>query len=220
MAAIYGVNIKEQVTQEQVDKFLTIISREKRERIERFHFREDYLRSLYGDIIVRKEIEKLTGMKGEEVQFAANEYGKPHVIGVPDFHYNISHSGDWVVCVTSKYKCGIDVEKISEAHVDIAKRFFTERENEILASKDKESKKEYFFDLWTLKESYIKWRGEGLHIPLDSFSFEKRNGFFTLNPPCEDKVTLRQYNIAEGYKLAVCAEEDICGIQYVSMMQS
>ena len=35
----------------------------------------------------------------------------------------------------------------------------------------------YFYDLWTLKESYIKTIGKGLYTPLNSFSIKRITNF-------------------------------------------
>ncbi len=218
MANIYATNINELVKENQINYFLSIISEEKKRRIERFHFRADYIRSLYGDVIVRKVIEEKMKINCKDIQFDVNEYGKPYVLGVPDFQFNISHSGDWVVCITSLNECGIDIEKKTEVHMDIAERFFAESEYMALLNKKDEEQRDYFFDLWTLKESYIKYKGKGLKIPLNSFSFDKRNESFYLNPHIEEKVLFKQYNIQSGYSLSACVEERIQGLQYINMM--
>ena len=217
MAKIYVANINEVVEESQIAKFVDLISDEKREKIERFHFHEDYLRSLYGDILVRKGIETEFGIESKDITFDKNTYGKPFVVGIPDVHYNISHSGDWVVCIISRQECGIDVEKIDKAHMDIAKRYFTNAEYKTLETKVGEAQREYFYDLWTLKESYIKYKGKGLQIPLNSFGFEQRGGSFYLDSNNEEQLSFQQFTIDQGYKLSACVKEDITELNYVTI---
>ena len=67
---------------------------------------------------------------------------------------------------------GIDVEAISPefAGEEIARRYFSARELAELMALPTETRPEGFSLCWTRKEAYIKARGLGLQIPLDSFS--------------------------------------------------
>lgn len=67
---------------------------------------------------------------------------------------------------------GIDVEEVRVFDLCMAKQLFTEFEYwEILAA---ENKSLACFDIWTMKESYVKALGKGLAIPLDSFRVKKQ----------------------------------------------
>jgi 4'-phosphopantetheinyl transferase len=74
--------------------------------------------------------------------------------------------------VSWQWDLGIDVENMERAADEepLASQSFSRREREFLAQSPVELRRRRFFDLWTLKEAYIKARGEGLSIPLDSFS--------------------------------------------------
>ena len=125
-----------------------------------------------------------------------------------DFHFNISHSGDWVVLATGPSPLGIDVERIKDIDLDIAKRFFSGREYDDLMLKPDEERFSYFFNLWTLKESYIKAVGKGLSLPLDSFSMVMEDNRITIKTESDDNRFFRQYPVAAGYKLSICASGD------------
>jgi 4'-phosphopantetheinyl transferase len=74
--------------------------------------------------------------------------------------------------VVLDHEIGIDVENsIRKIDINIANRFFSKQESEVLGQTMENEKQNLFFDFWTLKESYIKARGRGLSIPLDKFSF-------------------------------------------------
>jgi 4'-phosphopantetheinyl transferase len=75
--------------------------------------------------------------------------------------------------VTSRFDVGVDVESPQRPTeiVGLARRFFAESEVESLRSRPPEQQRAIFFEIWTLKEAYIKARGRGLSIPLDSFAF-------------------------------------------------
>lgn len=109
--------------------------------------------------------------------FVRNEHGKPEVsgpIGAGSLRFNVSNTFGLVACaVTRDHDVGIDVE-CRERNSDglaIADRYFSVSEVAALRALPSERQTQRFFELWTLKEAYIKARGLGLAIPLGQFSF-------------------------------------------------
>lgn len=84
--------------------------------------------------------------------------GKPFLPGYPDFHFSLSHSGEWVVCAAGEYPLGIDLEQVRELRRGIAERYFSTEECGLLAGQPPDA----FFTFWTLKEAAVKATGEGL----------------------------------------------------------
>lgn len=208
MIEIFASNINNKVSEQKYKDFIHRISNEKRKRITNFHYKEDLLRSLYGDIIIRSQAINKKRIHNSDIIFEYNEYGKPFIMGLSNFEFNISHSGDWVVCAVGEKKIGIDIEKMSNPIIDVAMNFFSNYEfNELMQKRDEEQT-DYFFDLWTLKESYIKWRGNGLSIPLDSFEFKKRE-YYHIFPEISEKVKFNQFILDKVYKVAVCSEDEV-----------
>jgi len=155
---------------------------------------------------VRKVLIEEINLRNEEIQFSINAYGKPYCDFLDDFHFNVSHSESWVVCAVDCYPVGIDIEKISTIDLDISKNFFSGKEHEdLLLSNDPF---EYFFTLWSLKESYIKFIGKGLSHPLNGFSI-KMSKDSRINIEIDNKILeniyFKQYSIDKGYKMAVCS---------------
>ncbi|NDI34039.1 4'-phosphopantetheinyl transferase superfamily protein [Chengkuizengella sediminis] len=203
---IMAVKIDSEIEHGLYIDLLKNLPKEKQVRLNKYRNKMDAQRSLLGEILIRTEIMNLTNVKNHEIVFQKNTYGKPILLNKPQFHYNVSHSGDWVVCATDGSIIGIDVEKMAPIDYTIANRFFSKQEVVDLSKKEEPEKLKYFFDLWTLKESYIKTDGRGLSIPLDSFSIRKTNNvimIMTENPLKE--VFFKQYGIDDLYKCSVCA---------------
>ncbi len=109
---------------------------------------------------------------GENADFeiAFGEKGKPYLKDYPDFNFNISHSENILAVAFSNSPVGVDVEKIRDANLKIAQRYFSEQEKKLAHNNDG------FFYVWTRKEACIKQNGKGLSVPLSSFcSLENKN---------------------------------------------
>lgn len=214
MMEVYAIKLSDNVGSETVERLLPFVDPEKQDRIRRFYRWEDSLRGLFADLLIRHIIILKTNLKNEEISFSKNEYGKPFLNEQEDFHFNLSHSGDWVVCAVDDKPVGIDVEEISPIDLDISKNYFSPDEHKDLIRKD--DKIAYFFTLWTLKESYIKIVGKGLSLPLNSFSIRfKENKEIRIDARGEmiRDTYFCQYSIDEKYKMAVCAQhKDFPGI--------
>lgn len=185
--------------------YLEFVSKEKRKRLSRFVRKDDFIRSLASDLLVRVLIVNRLNLSNKEIRFTLNDFGKPYLDG-GRIEFNVSHSGEWVVAAVSQFPVGIDVEQIQPVKLDIARRFFSEQEYSDLLAKKGEEQNHYFFDLWTLKESYVKACGQGLSIPLNSFQFSFKAGELQFkNNHSSKQVFFRQYQLNKLYKLAVCS---------------
>ena len=87
--------------------------------------------------------------------------------------YNLSHSGEYVLCSVSteqNTKVGCDIEQMKEPNMKIAGRFFCPSEYEQIAEERRPaSQQELFYRYWVLKESFAKATREGLALGMDTF---------------------------------------------------
>lgn len=110
-------------------------------------------------------------------RFSSNAHGRPEAVfddQTPPLVFNISHAtGMVLLAVARNGELGVDVEDTwRECQVaDLVRRFFASAEAEELLLLPESQQRGRFFDLWTLKEAYIKACGMGLAIPLGSFSY-------------------------------------------------
>ncbi|MBE7122182.1 4'-phosphopantetheinyl transferase family protein [Bacillus cereus] len=205
---IYGVllNYGSEDNIKKVEYLKKYISKQKLNKIDRLKKNEDRMRSIIGDVMVRWAICNKYNLLNENLLFTTNEYGKPFLINNNiKVSFSISHSGSWVVVALSSLEVGIDIEKVKDLNVKIAQQFFTPEENNTLTKLIPEEQLHYFYELWTLKESYVKAIGKGLSVPLDSFSINTNNQYITVSP--ESPYNFRQY-LLQNYKLAVCSLEN------------
>ncbi len=209
MTDIFAVSLIEESAFEACKPtLLGLIPESGREKISSYARINDAQRSLLGEVLVRYLISEIKGVKLPEQPFTTGEKGKPAPDGFDGIHFNISHSGRWVVVALSSDRVGVDVERIRKVPDGVAHRFFSEAENAMLQNAASETQKaDIFFTLWTLKESFLKAIGKGLTKSLSSFTVaETGNQAYCLtNDPEAAGFYLKVYELSEGYKLAACS---------------
>lgn len=147
-------------------------------RMARFHFETDRLRYLLTRALVRTTLSRYCLIAPGAWWFVTNAYGcprvSPEIQGAEDLVFNLSHTSTCVVlAVTRSRAVGVDVEEGGRrAPLDVADHHFAPPETRALQALPPEHRPHRFFEVWTLKESYIKARTMGLSIPLDHFHFD------------------------------------------------
>ena len=151
--------------------YYSLMSEEKKRRVDRFRFEDDKKRTVVGEMLARRAISKWCGVPEESIVFEIAEHGKPYAKDL-NVEFNISHSADMVVCVVDDTPVGVDIEKIRPVDLNTAKRIFSEKEIQYIFEciPDVEDYNHYlndtvlqrFFELWTKKEAYGKLVGAGL----------------------------------------------------------
>lgn len=124
------------------------------------------------------------------------EQGKPQIVNSPK-KFNLSHSGDYVVCGVSNGEVGVDIQKWVPYKERTAERFFAKEEWELLQEKDEQERTELFYRLWSRKEAYGKYTGQGIGSAVgEDFSNEQKWQ--------EKQICFRERILEDGYSLAVC----------------
>lgn len=177
-------------------------SPERQQRARRYRRREDALRCVAADAL----LSHVLGTRDYTVE--KSPLGKPRIRGREDFHYNLSHSGPWVVLAWGNAPVGVDVEQIrmDEGKASIALRFFAPEEQAYVFEKPEETARR-FFQVWTGKESYLKYLGTGLRRDLTSFSV------LSLPP----QLHLLHQVLPGDYSLTVCTCEECCPVRTVDL---
>ena len=206
MIDIAVTEISDGIDEEIFLRLYRCISNYKKEKISKYRFVEDRNRCLIGDLLARYTICRKYKLPLEVMEFYEDSFGKPKAANYKDIHFNISHSGNWVVCAVDYMPVGIDVELIKPIHIGIAKRFYSQEEYIKLLILNEEERIEFFYKLWTLKESYIKAVGRGLSIDISSCSFDIKTGQINLNSNYKQrKFYFKLERIDKQHFLSVCA---------------
>jgi len=122
-----------------------------------------------------------------DITFEQATYGKPYLLN-ENLNFNISHSQDTaLVAISQLDQLGVDIEywRVLSEREGIVRRHFSSEEQAQWAYVEASQREEFFFNLWTCKEAFIKATGRGLAMGLSSCSFDL-NDFNKLRA-CSDK---------------------------------
>ena len=120
-------------------------------------FTDDKVRHLIGITLVEYAWCKKTLSKP---QIIVEGYGKPYFKGLKVFHnihFNISHSGNIVLCAVGNIEVGVDIEEIKGKQDGIVNRYFSKLEKEYCNLYNYG-----FYKIWTRKESYLKLESKSI----------------------------------------------------------
>ena len=120
--------------------------------------------SLASITIAKQAIKETLGLEYSEFEIKRDELSRPYISPLHHNYidFNISHSGDYVVCAISSFgRIGIDIEETIPVDINISEGFLSKQELHCL-NNAKINQSELFYKYWTLKESYLKAIGIGL----------------------------------------------------------
>ena len=129
-----------------------------------YHFWEDRHSHLFGRLLLLKAFKKHGISPSNLFNIEYNYYGRPYLPN-SDYDFNISHSGNFVICaMAKKLKIGIDIETIKA--VDFREFEDVMNEDQWNSIHQADDSRELFFNYWAIKESVIKADSRGLSLPL------------------------------------------------------
>lgn len=123
--------------------------------------------------------------------------GKPY-INDGGVHFSLSHSRDYWLCALAPTPVGLDLqEKRPCPYEELANRFFHPQESKYVLRHGKEG----FYQVWTAKESYVKYLGTGIDGSFAKFSTAPQKG--KVFGPCQGGF-LHHISFEKGYSLCLC----------------
>ncbi len=151
-----------------IGELATLLSREEKERAERFRFNADRERFVFAHGYLRILLGQYLCKNPAEIKIFLNDKGKPGIRaddGSTPLRFNVSHSADLsLLGITRFHEIGVDMERIRPdfSYDEIIRQFFSAQEITRIRAQTETQKREIFYRLWTLKEACLKAPGTGL----------------------------------------------------------
>ncbi|MCL2051128.1 MAG: 4'-phosphopantetheinyl transferase superfamily protein [Lachnospiraceae bacterium] len=204
---IYTLSIHENIDEAIISKWLAYVTPGQQERLNRFRFREDFLRSLFGEAMIRTVAGEIISVSPEKLNISRPKGEKPFFPDYPELHFNISHSGEWVICAIGDTQVGIDIEEINNKAVSssLIKKVLSEKEQEYMDQIADEQRNAVFYRFWTIKEAYVKCVGRGLRISLNKIDIDLgRKTIYLIDEKKEWDGQIYGIDFRVGYQMSVC----------------
>lgn len=113
---------------------------------------------------MRDLLSRRTGLAPSELKFSLGAHGKPYLTNAP-VHFNLSHSGDFVLCAVDDRPIGVDIEAVRPISPKLIDRVCNDEERAFVGGDERR-----FLQIWTAKEAIVKRSGVGLHGDLRKIS--------------------------------------------------
>lgn len=185
---IYNI---ENLTDSEYEKWFSLMTKEKQERVSKYKDIERRKCSVAGEKLIKEYIGNALNIAPEELEFLADANGKPYIENC-EIHFNISHCENILAYAFSDEEIGIDIERIRPISLNILKRFFSEEEQEYVLGHtpspedynkcENEEILERFYKIFTLKEAICKKSGIGIKgiqdtdtLPFLEYAFKKND---------------------------------------------
>jgi 4'-phosphopantetheinyl transferase len=178
------------------------------------HDRRDYV---IAHDLLRRSLSTCYGVSPAGWHFGRSAHGQP-IVRAPrcDVSFSIAHTRGLVACaIAPKATVGVDAERVDPAFAvdEVAERHFTSREIAALRRRSGTARAMLFFELWTLKESFVKAVGVGLTLGLETPSFEvEDSGAIQFVPPAGIDARAWHFGVfapSDATRVAVAA---CCGV--------
>ena len=169
MINVYFLKLDFNISDHDLSKLEKTISSQRVEYAKQYHQRKDYIRSLLSSALLYYALNK-NGIDKKDIVIEKSPKGKPFLKNLKNsknIDFNITHSGDWVACAIDSTNIGIDIEYMKDINLTDFEEILSPKETEYIGGK-----LENFYQIWTLKESFLKALGVGIYKPLSSFTVQ------------------------------------------------
>lgn len=167
MVNIFYTQFTRKLSDESFIQLLLQLTPAMQNQVARYRHWQDAYRNVLGKTLLVTALKSVGAASYSLFDLKFTGLQKPYFEGGP--HFNISHSGEFVVCAISQSTTlGIDVEEVKAIPVDDFTGLFSA--NELADIYHVENEYLPFYKLWTQKEACLKAIGIGLNVPLNKVS--------------------------------------------------
>lgn len=209
----------------EIDELLRLLleaslSEPERERAAAFRFRSHQNQYVVARGALRFMLGQYLGQPARNIEIAYADGGKPFLSPrfLPSIKFNLSHSHQYVLlALAHEQELGIDIELRDPQAIDegLLSQCLTSTETLTYEHVLPEERTEFFFDLWTRKEAYLKLVGDGLGIPPNEFSLSlMRSGSQTIRG---DQIYFTETPVIENFSSSLATGKEPTKVHFYTL---
>jgi 4'-phosphopantetheinyl transferase len=168
-----------QISSHSLNLLTAVLSPEEQHKIQQYKHKATQHIALISRGFLRIVLAKYTEQAANNLSFKRNKHGKPELVkNANNIRFNLSHNEQLIIlsiCVDDDIGCDIENPQRKISIEPLSRRFFAKQEHQQLITLNNTLQQQHFFELWTLKEAFVKATGIGIGLGLDSFYFEFNN---------------------------------------------
>ena len=108
--------------------------------------------------IIKLEIERAYNISKQNLRIMKDLRGKPYILKA-NIYLSCSYTEGYWAFIIAKRNIGLDIEKIKKAREEVIRKIYYDDEKRYVNLGNRNVR---FFTIWTMKEAYCKWSGDGL----------------------------------------------------------
>ena len=193
----------------------TLLSKKEQEKLQHYKNLTAQHTALITRAICRLVLSQYTNTPPSDLSFIKNQHGKPELTNNTNkIRFNLSHNNDLIIiAICAKDDIGCDIENpLRKVNIEpLTRRYFSEQEHLEICTLTPKIQQQRFFEMWTLKEAFVKATGIGISLGLDTFYFDKDVVNKEINVQFNESYPLNKGHIWQLYQqeleqqlLAVC----------------
>lgn len=205
---IYAMQLDMSMTDIEFQFLMSFMPKETKSKIEHFKFKKDQFRTLLGRIMVKYLLNKHYGITTYTINYKT--YGRPYLKDTY-IDFNISHSGDWILCAVSCRNVGIDIEEMPLVEDNIKMfqmmdLFMSKEEQELFQNKADKDMRYSFYAYWTAKEAAIKLIGDSIGSATH-YTVKWESDIAAIVDNGTAPMYIQMIPFATNYQVAMCSDK-------------
>lgn len=173
----------------------------RRQIIDSYRYMHDKKLSLIAYLLLRIGLLEEYGINSP-ISIVTDISKKPTIKEHPEIKFNISHCENCVSCAVTDVEVGLDVQNFVNVDSKMEELFMSEEEKKLVHNSSERNMQS--IRLWTIKEAYGKYFGDGILYNLCDVDFSKCN---------EDSFTWGElkFNVKQmsSYILTTCCKKEL-----------
>ncbi|MGN1114116.1 MAG: 4'-phosphopantetheinyl transferase family protein [Oscillospiraceae bacterium] len=162
MYKLYTFFDVENADDEFIDKCITVLPTDRKEKALRFVHKVDKNNSVISYLLMLCGTRELFGIT--DIELCYGNKNKPYCKNHPDIFFSISHCRKGCICAVGDNELGADIQDIKDFNLRLLPKICTSDEESLILSSD--NKQKAFTELWTRKESFVKMKSCGISSDL------------------------------------------------------